>query len=149
MTVDAFADAYATGFKRTVRFLISKGVMGELAEEISQAAWVRGWERLDQLRNELCISMWVNQIAMNLYRRSLHTYRRWQPLTEIAGDCTVNVAAIDLAQLIKGCCASDQALLHRQLEGHTAGEIAQEAGTTETAIRIRLMRARRCARAAA
>ena len=64
-----YATAYEKGFKRTVRFLVSKGLLADLAEEMSQAAWVRGWERLGQLRSEACL-VWINQIALNLYRRS-------------------------------------------------------------------------------
>ena len=61
-----YATAYEKGFKRTVRFLISKGLLADVAEEMSQAAWVRGWERLGQLRNEASVSVWINQIALNL-----------------------------------------------------------------------------------
>jgi RNA polymerase sigma-70 factor (ECF subfamily) len=146
MTDIDYGRAYQSGFKRTVRFLISKGVIGELAEEIAQAAWTRGWERLEQLRNELSVSTWVNKIAFNLYRRGTYSDRRQQPLMDISCESNVNVAAIDLARLMNSCCPADQALLKRQLQGLTASEIAHEVGTTETAVRIRLMRARRSAR---
>ena len=146
MTSSDYGQAYQTGFKRTVRFLISKGVIRELAEEVAQAAWTRGWERLAQLRNELSVSTWVNMIAFNLYRRGTYSDRRQQPLVDISCESNANEAAIDLASLLRSCSPSDQALLQHQLEGLTAGEIAQEVGATETAVRIRLMRARRSAR---
>ena len=149
MTECHYATAYEKGFKRTVRFLISKGLLADVAEEMSQAAWVRGWERLGQLRNEACVSVWINQIALNLYRRSTNASRRLEPLEDIPGPPGHNVAAIDLYKMMKRCGAAHQELLHRHLEGQTTTEMAQERGASEGAMRIRLMKARRALRAAA
>ena len=140
-----YATAYEKGFKRTVRFLISKGLLADVAEEMSQAAWVRGWERLGQLRSEACLGVWINQIALNL----THATRRLEPLEDIPGPVGHNVAAIDLYKMMKRCCPSHQELLHRHLEGQTTTEMAQEMGASEGAMRIRLMKARRALRAAA
>ena len=46
MTSEEYARAYQDGIKLTFRFLLSRGVGPDSAEEISQAAWFRGWERL-------------------------------------------------------------------------------------------------------
>lgn len=40
-----------------------------MACESAQAAWVRGWGRLGQLRDETLVLTWVNTIALNVYRR--------------------------------------------------------------------------------
>lgn len=149
MTECHYATAYQTGFKRTVRFLVSKGLLADLAEEMSQAAWVRGWERVGQLRSEACVGVWINQIALNLYRRSTQSTRRLRQLEDIPGPAGHNVAAIDLYKLMKRCCPSHQDLLHRHLQGQTTTEMAREMGASEGALRIRLMKARRALRAAA
>src|SRR5258708_2473749 len=78
MTRDKYGQAYQTGFDRTIRFLISQGLSGDYARDIAQAAWVRGWERLNQLRNEPMVFTWVNTIALNFYRRAIRSERALQ-----------------------------------------------------------------------
>ena len=51
-----------------VVFSVSRGAALEEAEEIAQAAWARGWEYREQLRDPGLVSYWVNSIARNLYR---------------------------------------------------------------------------------
>ena len=58
----------------------------------------------------------------------------------------MNLAAIDVARILKICRPCDRLLLEQQMRGVTAEEIARKQGVTETAIRIRLLRARRAAR---
>jgi DNA-directed RNA polymerase specialized sigma24 family protein len=58
----------------------------------------------------------------------------------------MGVASIELASLLDSCCPSDRVLLLHQLHGLTTSEMAREVGATETAVRIRLMRARRSVR---
>jgi RNA polymerase sigma-70 factor (ECF subfamily) len=146
MTRTDYGQAYQAGFKPTVRFLVSKGVPHDAAEETAQAAWTRGWERIHQLRNKEGVRTWVNAIALNLYRREARSDSREQPLLEFGGGVDVDLAAIDLASLLSSCCASDRQLLEHQLNGLTTSEMAQQLGASETAVRIRLMRARRSAR---
>jgi RNA polymerase sigma-70 factor (ECF subfamily) len=146
MTRSDYGRAYQTGFKPTVRFLESKGAPHDIAEETAQAAWTRGWERIDQLRNEELLRTWVNAIALNMYRRAARNDRRRQPLIDRSGGANVDIAAIDLQRLLRCCCPSDRVLLLYQLHGLTTSEMAREVGATETAVRIRLMRARRSAR---
>ncbi len=69
MTREGYGQAYQKGFSLTVRFLLSRGVQRDAADEAAQAAWVKGWERLEQLRNESSVTTWVNTIALNVYRR--------------------------------------------------------------------------------
>jgi len=69
MTRDRYGLAYQRGFDLTVRFLLSRGAQREYATEVAQSAWVRGWERLHQLRDEATVVTWVNTIALNAYRR--------------------------------------------------------------------------------
>ncbi len=147
MTRDAYGQAYQEGFEMTVRFLCSRGVPYDNADEVAQTAWVRGWERLAQLRDESLVVTWVNTIALNVYRGLL----RRKPMTAILfeqRDRTVgiNLAAIDIARVLTFCRPSNRILLQQCMSGVTAAEIAQKEGVSETAIRIRLLRARRDAR---
>jgi len=111
---------------------------------------MRGWERLGQLRSDELISTWVNTIALNLYRRAIRQERRLQGLKEpLYAKSTVNWAAIELRRILRFCLLPDRQLLESQMVGQTAEEIAQDQGVSQTAIRIRLLRARRAARQAA
>jgi len=83
---------------------------------------------------------------MNVHRSVLRSERTYQSLPDFYTKGEVNLAAIDLARILKFCCPRDRALLEMQMQGDTAEEIAQKQGVTETAIRIRLLRARRAAR---
>ncbi len=149
MNRDDYGKAYQRGYNLTVRFLISRGVVRETARDVAQAAWVKGWERLSQLRNESMVTTWVNSIALNVYRSVLRSERAFQALPEFYTGEGVNLAAIDLNRILKFCAPRDRALLELQMQGETAEEIARKQGVTETAIRIRLLRARRTVRSKA
>ena len=144
---DEYGDAYILGFERTTRFLMSRGVPPGHAEELSQAAWVRGWERLYQLRGESGVSTWVNTIALNLFRNEMRRERFAQPLVEIQSNFRMDIASIDISRILSHCRPAERVLLEHQLDGATMDEVARVFGVTRTAIRIRLLRARRAVRA--
>jgi len=147
MTREEYGQAYQRGFDLTVRLLLSRGVPADRAPEVAQAAWARGWERLVQLRNEGLVVTWVNTIALNVYRNFLRSEPCYQALPEISTKAGVNLAAIDISRILKFCRPYERLLLEQQMEGATTEEIAREQGVSETAIRIRMLRARRAARA--
>ena len=68
MQGNTYAEAFQNGFGATRRFLISRGAPLDDAEEIAQAAWARGWEYREQLRDPGLVGFWVNSIARNLFR---------------------------------------------------------------------------------
>src|SRR5258708_30227216 len=146
MTRDEYGKAYSRGFDLTVRLLLSRGAPRDRAREVAQAAWVRGWERLAQLRNEELVVTWVNTIALNMYRSVLRSEPGYQALPELSTKAAVNLAAIDVARILRICRPCDRVLLEQQMRGMTTGELARRQGVSETAIRIRLLRARRAAR---
>jgi DNA-directed RNA polymerase specialized sigma24 family protein len=146
MTRDGYGLAYQKGFDLTVRFLLSRGAQREYAMEIAQGAWVRGWERLHQLRDETTVVTWVNTIALNSYRRVMRRDAPAQELPEIVSPHGIDMAAIDVNRILSSCRPSERALFEQQMYGATTEEIARTQGVTETAIRIRLLRARRATR---
>ncbi|MCC7496139.1 MAG: hypothetical protein IT160_01090 [Bryobacterales bacterium] len=144
MTQDEYGTAYKSGFNLTIRFLVSKGVPYDTARETAQAAWVKGWERLAQLRNPSMILTWMNSIALNIHRSYLRREPQQQPLPELSTAPRVNLAAIDVGRMLKCCKQNDRLVLEwHYLEGYKVQEIARRQGWTETAVRIRLLRARR------
>lgn len=146
MTRAGYGLAYQKGFDRTVRFLLSRGATKECATDVAQGAWVRGWERLHQLRTDAMVITWVNSIALNAYRRLRWREAPGQELPEIVSPKGIDMAAIDVHRILRWCRPSDRILFEQQMCGATTEEIARKQGVTETAIRIRLLRARRATR---
>src|SRR5277367_323972 len=134
MTSSGYGQAYQAGFKRTIQFLISRGAARDDAQEVAQAAWARGWECLNQLRDDDLVLTWVNTIALNVYRRALQTERFRQPLPELNSSLTIDMAAIDVARVLQSCEPRERRLLEMQMQGVTAREMARSNGVTETAI---------------
>jgi DNA-directed RNA polymerase specialized sigma24 family protein len=147
MTQEAFGQAYRQGFVRTVRLLRSRSASRHDAEDFAQAAWLQGWQKIDQLRDHGMIVSWVNAIAINYHRRGACREVRFQPLTEPCGDIGIDLAPLDAAKILKLCRPEDRILFEHQLGGLTTEEIARQQRVSTTAIRVRFLRARRAVRA--
>jgi DNA-directed RNA polymerase specialized sigma24 family protein len=145
MLPNDYADAFATGYSATRRFLLARGAPLEEAEEIAQAAWARGWEFREQLRDPGLVGFWVNSIARNLFRARF----RAPVQTEIEDGYavyTLDLDAIEVGRLLDRCPQRDRQLLEQSLEGYSAEEIAQTEGITPTGIRVRMLRIRQTLR---
>jgi DNA-directed RNA polymerase specialized sigma24 family protein len=147
MTREQFGQAYEEGHEHTVRFLLSRGVNRDTAADLAQSAWLRGWERLNQLRDDRVLITWVNTIALNQFRRVIRRDKCYEPLQDTPTlRPALDLAALDLATIMSRCRTRDRALLNAQLEGVTAKELSQRTGASATAMRLRLFRARTAAR---
>ncbi|HUA17488.1 MAG TPA: sigma factor-like helix-turn-helix DNA-binding protein [Bryobacteraceae bacterium] len=144
MTREEFGSAYSRGYNMTVRFLVSRGLSFDSAQETAQAAWAKGWERLGQLRDSSMVLTWMNSIALNIHRSCVRREPYLQSLPELPTPPKVNLAAIDVRRILKTCKKNDRMVLQRHyLEGYKVQEIARAHGWSDTAVRIRLLRARR------
>jgi RNA polymerase sigma factor (sigma-70 family) len=145
MQSNDFGDAFESGYAITRRYLLAHGAPVEDAEEIAQAAWVRGWEYRDQLRDPGLVGFWVNSIARNLlrarFRKPLTT-----PLEGLNPSYTMDLEKIELRRFLNVCSRRDRDLLERSLQGYSAEEIARTSGITSTGIRVRLLRIRQSLR---
>lgn len=136
-----YAEAFETGYSATRRFLLAHGAGLDDAEEIAQAAWARGWECREQLRDPGMVGFWVNSIARNLYRARFRAPLA-TPLDHVNPSYSMDLEALELNRLLERCGGRDRTLLERNLQGYSAEEIAREAGITSTGIRVRLLRIR-------
>jgi DNA-directed RNA polymerase specialized sigma24 family protein len=144
---EEYGRAYQRWFQLTVRFLGSKGLSSESATEIAQSAWTKGWECRRQLRDLTCLLPWVNSIALNACRGLLRRERKFQALPEVSVAPQLDLATLDISRILASCKPMDRIILRKHhLEERPIEEIAQEHGCSETAMRIRLLRARRSAR---
>ena len=141
------SDAFQNGYSATRRFLLSRGAALDEAEEIAQAAWARGWEYRDQLRDPSMVSFWVNSIARNLFRARFRT-PPMLPIEGIDPFYTMSLEEqIEVHRILDLCPKRDRALLEKSLEGYSAEEMARDEGISSTGIRVRMLRIRQGIRA--
>jgi len=151
MDYNDYGEAFESGYSATRRFLLAHGAGMEDAEEIAQAAWVRGWEYRDQLRDPGMVGFWVNSIARNLFRARFRGPLTMQidpsnPASTMDFAYTMDLESIELKRLLDRCPRRDRSLLEQSLEGYSAEEIARDSGITSTGIRVRLLRIRQSLR---
>ena len=141
-----FGNAFTEGYQMTFRFLLSKGAPSDVAEELAQSAWAKGWECRAQLRTPTTLGAWVNSIAKNLLKNRLRFVHHPEALGRAATDDS-SEPNIDLESLINRCDRVDAAILHGYyVEGYTTNEIAERIGMCPVAVRVRLHRVRRSLR---
>ncbi len=146
MTTEEYGSAYQRGFNATVRFLVSRGLAYDAALDTAQSAWTKGWERREQLRDPNLILTWTNSIALNIHRTFLRREPTMQTLPEMTIPPRITSAVIDAKRILNSCRPNDRVVLEGYyIEGYKVQEIAERHGWTETAVRIRLLRARRSA----
>src|SRR6202035_4330371 len=97
-----YAQAFETGYSGTRRFLLARGAPLEEAEEIAQAAWVRGWEFRQQLRDPGLVGFWVNSIARNLFRARFRA-KTALPMEGIEAPYLMNLEEIEVHRLLDRC----------------------------------------------
>ena len=143
MTQEEYGTAYERGRKKTINFLRSRGVPEDDAQEATQAAWVRGWERRHQIRDKQKALSWVNSIALNMYRSTLSDQAHFREFLGFSVPPRINLEAIDVEKMLKRCHPRDRALLEDYyLDGRETRELAAAGRCSEVAIRVRLVRAR-------
>jgi DNA-directed RNA polymerase specialized sigma24 family protein len=147
MIREKYGQEYECGIERTIRFLLSRGVPRDSAADCAQSAWLRGWERIAQLRDERMLGRWINTIALNTYRRAIFRDRIFETLTDTERTGTgIDEAAIDVSRMLQHCRPEDREMLEAQMAGVTSEEFAQQNGASRAAIRVRYFRARQAAR---
>jgi DNA-directed RNA polymerase specialized sigma24 family protein len=144
MTTEEYGSAYKKGYVLTTRLLVTRGMSWDGAQETAQAAWAKGWEKRGQLRDSKTVVRWINTIALNIYRTSLRREPFLQELPELEAPPEKHLAAIDVQLILRTCKKTDRIVLQSYyLEDHRTEEIARVQGSSETAVRLRLLRARR------
>jgi RNA polymerase sigma factor (sigma-70 family) len=149
LTEQQYEKAYRQGYPRTVRFLLSTGVPSDLAEELAQAAWARGWERRGQLKSQGAVGVWVNTIAKNLVRVDYRRRRSAEELSEGAAVVQPDYDASAIAEILAHCSPVDRQLLEQHyLEGWSSKELAPRLGISPVSVRVRLLRIKQSLREA-
>jgi DNA-directed RNA polymerase specialized sigma24 family protein len=144
MTRKEFGIAYEKGRSQTENFLISRGLQVDEAKEKAQAAWARGWERRFQIKDKTKALAWINTIALNLYRSTYRKDLRHDPMFEFPVQDEIDVSVIDLHKKLYQCKKKErQLLMLRYFLGIDIKDLANRYQCTETAMRVKLLRARK------
>jgi len=114
-------------------------------EDAIQSASLAAWEHLSQLRNEEAFDAWIKQILINECR----AYHRKRSKEARVADALASITSeppeeIGLRQAIEQLSESekDLLLLHHE-QGYTLSELSDKLDESESALKMRLYRARK------
>lgn len=155
MTSEEFGQSYASGYMKTVRWLVKLGLKVDHAEELAQQSWTRGYEKLDQIKDPSMIVAWVNSIAINFdrsnHRRPINkiiTYTSILPnqshhdnLDNSIDDSINTKDAYQALQMIDNHEVRDT-LIRYYLRDQSVAEISVINYCPESTVRVRLSRGR-------
>lgn len=154
----AFRELYRTHVGRVYALCLRLAGDAAAAEELTQDAFVRAWERLATFRGESAFGSWLHRLTVNLVfetrRKERRRESRVQPMEapevmERGGADTRAGEGLDLeraiAQLPEG--AREVFLLY-DVEGYTHAEVAQVMDIAAGTSKAQLFRARRLLRKA-
>jgi len=137
-------------YRLAVRMLSSKAD----AEDVVQEVFLTAWRRLGQLQQDAALVGWLYRITTN---RCLNVIRARRPTTDVPLDEQESrnpqpgpERAIEISEQMAALNTALQELtgeqracwLLREVHGRSYDEIAQAVGTTRTAVRGRIARAR-------
>lgn len=149
--IDAFDLIMGRYEQRLQRFLI--GLVGDIdiAQELCQETFFSAYRALPRVRGDLKISAWLHTIALN-QARSHHRRRKIRPQVplgdydrpESGPELQEAVALSDLVQRVLARLPRQysEPLLMQVSSGLSCREIGEILGTSEGAIKVRLLRAR-------
>ncbi len=152
----AFEQLYRENVGRV--YALCLRMMGDsaMADELTQDAFVRAWQKLDSFRGESAFSSWLHRLTVNLILQNRRSDRRrssWLVTSddpELVGATPTEspiATAIDLEDAIRRLPpgAREVFVLH-DVEGYRHSEIAELAGIAPGTSKAQLHRARRLLR---
>jgi RNA polymerase sigma-70 factor (ECF subfamily) len=152
---DAFERLYRAHVGRVHGLCLRLTGDRQRAEELTQDAWVRAWERLGSFRGESGFGTWMHRLTVNCFlvgdrsrrRRSLREELRDElpePAVEALEEGFTREGRMDLeAAIARLSPGARTAFVLHELEGYSHEEIAAMSGVAAATIRAQLFRARR------
>jgi RNA polymerase sigma-70 factor (ECF subfamily) len=144
MTSTTFAEAYARGYHKTVRFLVATGVPVDRAHDAAQAGWARGWERLDQLKEPQSLLPWINRISLNTFRNWAREERSVSEERDVPSRERTSPATLDVQRCLGQLSRKErELLLAYYMEGYSSSDLGRRYGCSPGALRVRVFRAKK------
>jgi RNA polymerase sigma-70 factor (ECF subfamily) len=122
-----------------------------LAEDLTQEAMVRVFQRIGQFRGDAQLSTWIHSVAASVIKNGIRREQRWSArevdLKEASAVATDQAGDAELARRLErevNALPEDQrtVLIMFDVEGFTHDEIAAALGVTSNTSRQKLFRAR-------
>lgn len=119
----------------------------EAAEDVSQEAFTRAWERLGACGNPTRVGAWLLGIARNCAREALRSRRREAPIPAREPECSAPVDGREerIEEVIRALASlgeEAQALLSmRYQEGLSSKEISARTGMSVSNVKVSIFRA--------
>ena len=156
--VDAFEELYRQSVGRVYGLCLRMCGNRSLAEELTQEAFVRAWQKLPSFRGDSAFSTWMHRLTVNVVLGHQRSAGRRQIRETAAGKEWYSEGnttrerpgvAVDLERAIAGLPrrARTVFVLH-DVEGYKHSEIAQLAGMAVGTSKAQLSRARQLLRKA-
>ena len=156
--VDAFEELYRQSVGRVYGLCLRMCGNRSLAEELTQEAFVRAWQKLPSFRGDSAFSTWMHRLTVNVVLGHQRSAGRRQTRETAAGKEWYSEGnttrerpgvAVDLERAIAGLPkrARTVFVLH-DVEGYKHSEIAQVAGMAVGTSKAQLSRARQLLRKA-
>jgi RNA polymerase sigma-70 factor (ECF subfamily) len=76
--VDAFEQLYRGNVGRIYALCLRMVADPEMAEDLTQEAFVRGWRKLASFRGTSAFGTWLHRLAVNVVLDALRARRRWR-----------------------------------------------------------------------
>ena len=151
----AFERLYRANVDRVYSLCVRMTADRGRAEELTQDAFVRAWEKLDQFRGDSAFSTWLHRLTVNLVLNERKSQRRHDSRIDDGAEDMDALPhrrshaepgpglSMDLEQAIAGLPpgARKVFVLH-DVEGYTHEEIAEMLGVTSGGCKAQLHRAR-------
>lgn len=154
----AFAEVYRRHVGRVYAVCLRLVRERARAEELTQDAFVRCWERLDQYRGDSAFGTWLYRLAVNVVFEASRRDRRREDRVQIMDDPALVAPAndqpartaglgLDLEQAIAALpSGAREVFVLFDIEGYSHDEIAEMTGIAVGTSKAQLFRARRLLR---
>ena len=150
---DAFEEVYRRLSGRIYALCLRMSGDAGRAEELTQDAFVRAWERLGSFRGDARFSTWLHRVAVNVVLQSRRTRGRRKDrevLTDDPGQYMRRVeeampgTRLDLERAIAGLPdGAREVLILRDIQGFKYKEIAEMTGVALGTVKAQIHRARK------
>lgn len=149
----AFEEVYRRLHPRIYALCIRMAGDARRAEELTQDAFVRAWERLGSFRGDARFSTWLHRVAVNVVLQSRRTRGRRRDRELLTDDLArygtrareaMPGTRLDLEKAIAGLPdGAREVLVLRDIQGYKYREIAEMVGVAVGTVKAQIHRARK------
>jgi RNA polymerase sigma-70 factor, ECF subfamily len=142
-----FSLIYETYHQDVFRLLYFMSGNKEVSEDLLQNSFIKAFKNFQQLKQRDKFKSWIFQIARNQYLDYLKSADVSKKIDGVEVELSQNAQAetvIELNQILNNLSPEHrEVLILTEMEGMTAAEVSEITGLSESAVKSRLLRARK------